>query len=83
MGSKKSLVGTVISHKMQKTAIVSVQRTVQHPLYQKYLRVQKKYKVHDAKEEAQAGDRVRITECRPVSREKRWRITEIVKRAEL
>lgn len=83
MGSKKSLVGTVLSHKMQKTAIVSVQRTVQHPLYQKYLRVRKKYKVHDAKEEAHAGDRVRITECRPVSREKCWRITEIVKRAEL
>lgn len=83
MGSKKTLVGTVIRRNMQKTAIVSVKRTVQHPLYQKYLRVVKKYKVDDAKEESQPGDQVRIIECRPLSREKRWRIVEILKRAEL
>ena len=77
---KKQLVGSVVSDKMDKTVVVRVERLVRHPRYGKVLRRAKKYKAHDAKNECHVGDVVRIVESRPLSREKRWAVEEIVKR---
>jgi small subunit ribosomal protein S17 len=77
---RKSLVGRVTSDKMDKTVVVIVERTVRHPLYGKVLQRAKKYKAHDEQNECHIGDRVRIVESRPLSREKRWRVAEIVER---
>ncbi len=77
---RKSLIGRVTSDKMDKTVVVVVERTVRHPLYGKVLRRIKKYKAHDEQNECHIGDRVRIIESRPLSREKRWRVVEIVER---
>jgi len=77
---KKRLVGSVVSDKMDKTVVVRVERLVRHPRYGKVLRRAKKYKAHDAKNECRVGDVVRIVESRPLSREKRWAVEEIVKR---
>lgn len=79
---RKQLVGWVSSNKMDKTVVVKVERTVRHRLYGKVLRQVKKYKAHDEQNECQIGDQVRILESRPVSREKRWRVVEILERAE-
>jgi len=75
---RKELTGRVVSDKMNKTIVVSVERTKKHPLYGKYIRGHKKYKAHDEKNEAATGDRVRIIESRPISKEKRWALVEIV-----
>ena len=75
---RKELVGNVISNKMNKTIVVSVQRTKKHPLYGKFIQVNKKYKVHDEENKAVIGDMVRIVESRPISKEKRWVMTEIL-----
>lgn len=77
---KKRLVGSVVSDKMDKTVVVRVERLVRHPRYGKVLRRAKKYKAHDAKNECHVGDVVRIVESRPLSREKRWAVEEILKR---
>ncbi len=77
---RKVLVGQVTSDKMDKTVIVVVERTVRHPLYGKVLRRIKKYKAHDEENACQIGDRVRIIESRPMSREKRWRVVEVLER---
>jgi small subunit ribosomal protein S17 len=77
---RKSLLGRVTSDKMDKTVVVVVERTVRHPLYGKVLRRVKKYKAHDEQNECRVGDQVRIVESRPLSREKRWRVVEIVER---
>ena len=77
---RKRLVGLVVSDKMDKTVVVRVERTVRHPRYGKVLRRRKKYKVHDEANECRVGDLVRIVESRPISREKRWAVEEIVKR---
>ncbi len=82
-GKRKILEGVVVSDKMQKTRVVVVERLKRHPLYGKVMRVYKRYKVHDEKETAQVGDRVRIIETRPLSKEKRFRILEIIKKASL
>jgi len=79
-GRRKSLVGTVVSTKMDKTAVVSVERRYPHPLYQKIVRSTKRYKAHDADNSAVLGDVVRIVETRPLSKEKRWRIRKILSR---
>ncbi len=79
-GRRKSLVGTVVSTKMDKTAVVSVERRYPHPLYQKIVRSTKRYKAHDADNSAVLGDVVRIVETRPLSKEKRWRIAETMVR---
>jgi small subunit ribosomal protein S17 len=79
---RKQLVGWVSSNKMDKTVVVEVERTVRHRLYGKVLRQVKKYKAHDERNECQIGDQVRILESRPLSREKRWRVVEILERAE-
>jgi small subunit ribosomal protein S17 len=77
---RKSLVGRVTSDKMDKTVVVIVERTVRHPLYGKVLTRAKKYKAHDEQNDCHIGDQVRIVESRPLSREKRWRVVEIVER---
>jgi small subunit ribosomal protein S17 len=68
---------------MEKTAVVEVERLARHPVYEKVLRLRKKYKVHDEENTCQAGDTVRIVESRPLSREKRWRLKEILERSEV
>lgn len=80
-GNRKVKVGTVTSNKMEKTITVRVDTIKQHPLYKKTIRTSKKYKSHDENNEANIGDVVRIMECRPLSKDKRWRLLEIVKRA--
>lgn len=77
---KKSLQGVVTSNKMDKTVVVSVQRSMMHPLYKKILRKNKRYKAHDAKNECQIGDTVRIMECRPLSKDKHFRVVQIMER---
>ena len=79
-GRRKSFVGTVVSNKMDKTAVVAVERRHQHPLYRKIVRVTKRYKAHDPLNAANLGDVVRIEETRPLSKEKRWRIAETLTR---
>jgi small subunit ribosomal protein S17 len=79
-GRRKSMVGTVVSTKMDKTAVVAVERRHPHPLYHKIIRSTKRYKAHDAENAAVLGDVVRIVETRPLSREKRWRIAETLVR---
>jgi small subunit ribosomal protein S17 len=79
---RKTLTATVVSNKMEKTAVVQVQRTVQHPVYKKYLTKRVKYKVHDEKNELGVGDVVRIAETRPLSRDKRWRLIEVLEKAQ-
>ena len=76
------MVGTVVSDRMNKTRVVLVQRLVQHPLYQKYIRRRTRYKVHDESNACHLGDRVLIIETRPLSRGKRWRVKEILERAQ-
>ena len=78
--SKRQLKGIVISDKMKKTAVVRVERVKEHPKYKRRYKVHKKYKVHDEKEEYKIGDRVVIEECRPMSKDKRWRIIKKVDR---
>jgi small subunit ribosomal protein S17 len=78
---RKRLVGNVVSDKMDKTVVVSVERRVRHPRYGKVVRRVKKYKAHDEENTCRVGDLVRIVESRPLSREKRWVVEEIVKRA--
>jgi small subunit ribosomal protein S17 len=74
------MVGTVVSDRMDKTIVVLVQRLVKHPLYQKYIRKRKRYKVHDERNDCHPGDRVLLMETRPLSREKRWRVKEVLER---
>ncbi len=81
-GRRKVLEGVVVSDKMQKTVVVAVERLARHPLYKKTIRKVKKYKVHDEENACRVGDRVRIVETRPLSKTKRWRVVEILKRAE-
>lgn len=73
--------GVVKSDRMDKTIVVVTETRVPHPVYGKIVRVSKKFKAHDENNEAKAGDTVRIMECRPLSRDKRWRLVEIVERA--
>ena len=77
--SRRRLVGRVTSDKMDKTVVVAVDRTMRHPLYQKVVRTTKKYMAHDEENSASEGDIVRIVESRPISRNKRWVVQEIVK----
>jgi small subunit ribosomal protein S17 len=79
---RKVIEGTVVSDKMQKTAVIQVQTLVKHPLYGKVMKRTKKFKVHDENNECKIGDKVRAMETRPLSKDKRWRLLEIVKKAE-
>ena len=78
---RKEFVGIVKSDKMSKTIVVSVETTTLHPLYKKYVVRSKRLKAHDEKNEAKVGDRVRVAECRPISKEKCWRLAAILERA--
>ncbi|TEU17060.1 MAG: 30S ribosomal protein S17 [Anaerolineales bacterium] len=79
---RKRLVGSVVSDKMDKTVVVKVERLQRHRLYGKVMKKSKKFKAHDAYNSCQVGDMVRIVESRPLSKEKRWVVEEIVKRAD-
>jgi small subunit ribosomal protein S17 len=78
---RKVLVGRVLSNRMDKTVVVQVERTKRHRLYGKVVTTRNKFKAHDAENACEIGDLVRITEARPMSREKRWVVTEILERA--
>ena len=78
---KKEFVGFVRSDKMDKTIVVSVETTTLHPLYKKYVVRSKKLKAHDEKNEAKVGDRVRVVECRPISKEKCWKLDAVLEKA--
>ena len=77
---RKVRVGIVVSNKMDQTAVVAVERLVKHPVYKKYIKRTTKFKAHDAKNECQSGDKVRIVETRPLSKTKRWRVTEVIEK---
>jgi small subunit ribosomal protein S17 len=78
---RRELVGEVVSDKMEKTIVVQVSRRVRHPRYQKVITTYKKFYAHDEKNEAGMGDRVRIVESRPLSKLKRWTLTQVVEKA--
>jgi small subunit ribosomal protein S17 len=80
-GDRRTREAVVVSDAMQKTRVVRIERVYRHPRYQRVIRVAKKLKAHDEANESRAGDRVVIEECRPMSKEKRWRIRKIVSRA--
>ncbi len=80
-GKRKVLVGKVVSDKMDKTVVVAVERLVRHPLYKKVLKKTTKFKAHDEKNECRVGDKVEIVETRPLSKEKRWRVVNILEKA--
>ena len=79
-GSRKKRTGTVLSDKMDKTIVVQVERRVSHPIYKKVIKIYKKYKAHDETNQAKTGDIVEIMETRPLSKDKRWRLTNILKK---
>ena len=79
--SRKTRVGKVVSDKMMKTVVVSIERRVEHPVYGKMVRRTTKLKAHDEENAAKTGDTVRIMETRPLSKDKRWRLVEIIERA--
>ena len=78
---RKVRIGKVVSNKMEKSILVSIERRVPHPIYKKYFRRTSKLMAHDEKREAGIGDTVRIMETRPLSKQKRWRLVEIVEKA--
>jgi 30S ribosomal protein S17 len=79
-GKRRSKVGRVVSDKMDKTVVVSVERLRRHPIYKRVVRLSSKFKAHDEGNGVRVGDTVRIEESRPISRDKRWRVTEVVAR---
>jgi len=81
-GKRKVLQGVVVSNAMDKTIVVKVSRRLRHPLYGKFINKSKNFKAHDEENISRVGDEVRIMECRPISKDKRWRLLETVKQAE-
>ncbi|MBU3662497.1 MAG: 30S ribosomal protein S17 [Bacteroidetes bacterium] len=79
--SRKVIIGKVVSNKMQKTIVVSVERKVMHPKYGKFIKMTSKFKAHDEKNECSINDVVRVMETRPLSKDKRWRLVEIIEKA--
>ena len=79
--SRKVIIGKVVSNKMQKTIVVSVERKVMHPKYGKFIKMTSKFKAHDEKNECNMYDIVRVMETRPLSKDKRWRLVEIIEKA--
>lgn len=80
---RKTRVGVVTSDKMEKTVVVSVETLVEHPLYKKRVKMTKKFKAHDEQNQCKIGDKVRIMETRPLSKDKRWRVVEIIEAAQV
>lgn len=81
MGARKTREGVVVSDRMQKTRVVEIERVYRHPRYERVIRETRRVKAHDERNETRVGDRVLIEETRPLSREKRWRIRQILSRA--
>ena len=81
-GSQKTLTGIVVSDKMEKSVVVSVERLVKHPVYQKYIRRKAKFMAHDEGNECRIGDRVLLTETRPLSKQKRFKVSKILEKME-
>jgi small subunit ribosomal protein S17 len=79
VSTRKERIGEVFSNKMDKTVVVKIERLVKHPVYHKYIRKTSKLKAHDEENKCQIGDKVRVRETRPLSKEKRWRVIEILK----
>ena len=79
-GNRKTKIGRVVSDKMDKTIVVSVERLTRHPLYKRVIRASSKFAAHDELNAARVGDTVRIEESRPLSRTKRWRLVEVISR---
>jgi len=79
-GTRKKLIGVVIGHRMDKTAVISVSRLKRHGVYQKYLTSRKNYVAHDPKNLCQVGDKVRMIESRPISKTKRWQVLDILEK---
>jgi small subunit ribosomal protein S17 len=77
-GHRKTQVGVVVSNKMQKTVVVKVDSLVKHQVYNKYIKRSVKYKVHDEQNVCKVGDRVQIIECRPLSKDKRWSLKQVI-----
>jgi len=80
--TKREWVGRVLSNKMNKTVVVSVERSVTHPLYRKVLRRISKFKAHDEQNVCKIGDRVRMVETRPISKDKHWRVVEVIQKGQ-
>ncbi|MBC7087042.1 MAG: 30S ribosomal protein S17 [Tissierellales bacterium] len=80
-GNRKVRIGTVVSDKMDKTVVVAIESLVTHPIYKKKIRKTTKFKAHDENNECKVGDKVEIMETRPLSKDKRWRVTEIIEKA--
>jgi len=80
-GKKRQVVGSVVSDKMDKSITVATERLVKHALYQKYIKRRAKFTAHDENNECKVGDKVIITESRPLSKNKRWRLTRIIEKA--
>lgn len=80
-GNKRTIKGVVVSNKMDKTIVVRSERIVKHPVFHKYIRRYVKYKAHDEDNQCKIGDKVLIIESKPISRDKRWRMREILERA--
>jgi small subunit ribosomal protein S17 len=78
---RKERVGVVVSDKMNKSIVVSVERKVKHPIYGKFVKKSRTFMAHDEKEESHVGDKVRIMETRPISKNKCWRVIEVIERA--
>ena len=78
---RKERIGLVVSNKMDKTIVVTVERKVKHPIYGKFVKKSTKFMAHDEKNDSNIGDRVRIAETRPLSKNKCWRLVEIIERA--
>jgi small subunit ribosomal protein S17 len=83
LGKRKVREGLVVSDKMDKTVVVAVETRKVHPLYKKAIRVTKKYKAHDENNACKIGDIVKISETRPLSKEKHWRVTEVISKREM
>ncbi len=79
--TQRTIVGRVVSDKMDKTVSVAIERTIKHPVYGKYIRRTSKVMAHDAANECKAGDRVAIAECKPVSKNKSWSVVNVIERA--
>lgn len=82
-GTRKSLTGTVVSNKMEKTVVVAVERLVRHPAYHKYIQRQTKYLAHDAQNQCQVGDRVLLLETRPLSKRKRFAVGQVLEKTQV
>jgi small subunit ribosomal protein S17 len=80
-GTRKTQIGVVVSDKMDKTVVVKIDRLVKHPVYNKYIKRAAKYKAHDDSNSCKVGDRVLIVETRPLSKDKRWKVRQIIEKS--